>query len=116
MLTIAALNAPKAPSGASSRGGLVSGGAGGGGGGGAAAAGETLEAAEARCVSSFEAALSLVQSDPAAAKVRGASLFFLSLSSRRCPLVALFFTKSKREGRMRTERRLFFAKCLFFFF
>lgn len=61
MLTIAALNAPKAPPAASV---LAPGGQGGTGGGE-----ETLEAAEARCVSLFESALALVQGDPKKAKV-----------------------------------------------
>lgn len=68
MLSIAALNAPKA------RAAPVSvpraGGSGGSGGGGRVAGEETLEAAEARCVASFESALALVQAEPERAKVR----------------------------------------------
>lgn len=66
MLTIAALNAPKAPPAASvpvGRGAAVADGRGGGG------REETLEAAEARCVAAFESALALVQGEPERAKV-----------------------------------------------
>ena len=63
MLTIAAHNVRKAPPKAAS--GPVAGGVPGGGG-----TGETLEAAEARCVAAFESALALVQGEPEKAKVR----------------------------------------------
>lgn len=66
MLTIAALNAPKAPPAASVPVGRGSAADGRGGTGGRE---ETLEAAEARCVAALESALALVQGEPERAKV-----------------------------------------------
>ena len=66
MLTIAALNAPKAPPAASV---LAPGGQGAAAGADGGEETLTLEAAEARCVSSFESALALVQGEPEKAKV-----------------------------------------------